>query len=86
MSLKQVLRTYIQDNLLRGKGVEIGDNDSLIEHGVLDSLALLNLITFIEDQTGIRVPDDEVLLENFETVTAIDQTIDRLRAAGMGRR
>lgn len=85
MSLREMLKKYIQENLTREKVADIGDMDSLIEHGVLDSLGLLNLMTFIEDQTGIRVPDEEVLLENFETITAIEQTIDRLRAAGLGK-
>jgi acyl carrier protein len=86
MSLREELKTYIHQNLIRDKDIgAIGDHDSLVEHGILDSLALFNLLTFIEDQTGIRVPDTEVLLENFDTVAAIEQTVDRLRSAGLGR-
>lgn len=84
MTLRDVLKKYIQENLVQQKGVQIADNDSLVEHGVLDSLALLNLMNFIEEKTGVRIPDDEVLLENFETVASIEQTVDRLRGSGRG--
>jgi len=84
MSVRELVRGYVQESLLRKSGIsELHDDDSLIEKGVLDSLALLNLLSFIEEKTGVRIPDDEVMLENFETVAAIERTVDRLRSAGL---
>jgi len=81
--MRAALKEFIQQELNQGKNLgDIGENDSLLEYGVLDSFALLNLLTFIEEQTGVRVPDAEVVVENFDSISAIERTVNRLRAAG----
>lgn len=81
MSLEDALKSFIEENLVRDKSSgPVAPNESLMERGVLDSLGLMNLIAFIEEKTGIRIPDDEVMLENFETINAIVTTVDRTRS------
>jgi acyl carrier protein len=80
MSLEQTLKGFIEENLVRDKSSgPVGFDESLMNRGVLDSLGLMNLIAFIEEKTGVRIADDEVMLENFETINAIVSTIDRAR-------
>ena len=43
----------------------------LFSSGALDSVAMLNLITFVEETTGIEIRADEVTLENFDTIERI---------------
>jgi acyl carrier protein len=45
----------------------------LFSSGALDSVAMLNLITFVEAQTGIEIRADEVTLENFDTAARISR-------------
>ena len=47
----------------------------LINTGVLDSLAVMQIILFIEERFSIKVADDEVLPENFRTVNRIDEFV-----------
>jgi len=49
----------------------VSDTDSLLEHGVIDSLTMMDLIGFLERTYGIQVTDDELIPENFETLSAI---------------
>jgi acyl carrier protein len=84
MTLEETLKAFIEENLVRDKR-PITLDEPLIERGALDSLGMLNLISFLEERAGVRVPDDEVLLENFASVNAIVETVDRLRA-GRGAR
>jgi len=80
MSLEQTLKVFIEENLVRDKSSgPVANDESLLARGVLDSLGLMNLIAFIEEKTGLRISDDEVMLENFETIDAIVATIDRVR-------
>jgi acyl carrier protein len=79
MTLEESLKAYIEENLVRDKK-PITLDESLLERGVLDSMGMLNLISFLEEKAGVRVPDDDVLLENFASVNAIVETVDRLRA------
>lgn len=80
MTLSQRLLKFVNETLIEdGASSPVGERDSLIQRGVLDSIGLLQIMTFIEQETGVRVPDDEVLPENFETVAQIDELVTRLR-------
>lgn len=80
MSLRENLMSYIQESLLHGSSAPLGPGTSLIETGILDSVALVNLLTYVEDRTGVRIPDVEVTPENFDTVESIEALVQRLRA------
>ncbi|SIQ49428.1 acyl carrier protein [Paracoccus thiocyanatus] len=47
-----------------------GDTE-LFSTGMLDSVAMVGLIAFVEDKAGVRVQPGDVTLENFDTVDAI---------------
>lgn len=59
----------------------IGRNDPLLGD-LLDSVAILSLVVFIEEQFGVRVEDDELVPENFETVRALSAFIAGKLAPG----
>ena len=46
-------------------------DDRLLENGIIDSLGLLDLVAFLERSFAIAVDDDDVSLDNFETVRSI---------------
>ena len=81
MALKQELVAFIRENLVpEALKEEIDERQHLIDQGVIDSMGLLQIMTFIEERTGVRIPDDEVTPENFQTVAAIDELVERLRS------
>ncbi|RDW13410.1 acyl carrier protein [Paracoccus thiocyanatus] len=47
-----------------------GDTE-LFSTGMLDSVAMVGLIAFVEDKAGVRVQPGDVTLDNFDTVDAI---------------
>lgn len=76
MSLQQDLIQFVADRF----STEIDEEAQLIDRGLIDSMGLLEIITFIEERTGSRIPDEEVTPENFQTVASIDEMVQRLRA------
>jgi acyl carrier protein len=53
-------------------------NDSLIfKEGFFDSMGFIRLITFIEDEFGIKISDEDLTEENFESINAITSYILR---------
>jgi D-alanine--poly(phosphoribitol) ligase subunit 2 len=56
---------------LSGMNGEATPDMPLFSSGALDSLAMLNLITLIEERAGFEIRADEVTLENFDTVNRI---------------
>ncbi len=75
--LSEIIRAHIQKELMYDRpGVELGDDYPLIGEGVIDSMGLFNMIGFLEAEFGIKVGDDEIVLENFETVTKIRSLVE----------
>lgn len=73
MTISQTLEKYItQEIMLASDRQRLDPQQSLIAGGILDSLALLRLIQFIEEQFGITVNDGDVVPDNFETLAAAE--------------
>jgi acyl carrier protein len=72
--VKASLRQFVMENLALGKvGGVIEDDASLIDNGVIDSLGIFQLVSFLEQSYGVRVRDEEIVLENFRSINAIDE-------------
>ena len=67
-----------------GKQVaSVGPDDSLLETGTLDSVGVMQLVAFLETTYGIKVEDDDLMPENFDTLAAISSFV-RGRQASAG--
>lgn len=51
--------------------------DNLLESGIIDSLGILDLVSFLEQEFGIMVGDDELIPENFESVDRLSSFVER---------
>lgn len=72
------IRHYITHNLLFGdEGLVYTDDDSFLERGIVDSLGVIELVSFIETQFGISVADHELTPENFDSVTKLSEYVAR---------
>jgi acyl carrier protein len=49
----------------------IGNDDQLLGNGLLDSLGVLDVVGFLERQFHITVADEELLPENFQSITSL---------------
>jgi acyl carrier protein len=61
------------------KGIRINVNTLLLEEKVIDSVGMLELILFVEENLGIEIPDDDITPDNFGTITKLALYIDRKR-------
>jgi acyl carrier protein len=68
--VKDRLRKFIQDEVLFGEGTVTDDQDLL--GGVLDSLALLQFVEFVESEFGLEVGDADMVPDNFRTLDAVE--------------
>jgi acyl carrier protein len=71
----------IQDVLYDKELRELGPDENLLEKGLLDSLAILKVVTFCEEEFGVTIPDQDVLPDHMESVRAIAALVERVRAA-----
>jgi acyl carrier protein len=78
---KAELASFIEQKLVGDdRRIAISEKTLLIEEGIIDSMGLLQIVLFLEERAGVRVPDDEVSPENFETIEAIEGLVARLQA------
>jgi acyl carrier protein len=80
--VEEKVRTFLISELgWAGERDRLTNDLSLIDAKVLDSLAIQQMVAFLEDEFGIEVRDEEVLPSNFETIGAIARLVDSKRAA-----
>lgn len=78
---KQKLRSYILENFLfSDNDADLGDDDSFIEKGVIDSTGILEVITFLEEEEGVQVSEDDMTPENFDSVNKIVTYLERIKS------
>ena len=76
-------RLYVRDTFLYMRpGFVLGDDDRLLERGIIDSMGVLELIAFLEAEFGIAVGDDDVTEENLGTLASIDRYVASRRGNG----
>jgi acyl carrier protein len=80
MDIKQSIRTYIVQELLLGAQADLADDASLLEAGALDSTAAMELVAFLETTFGFKVEDEEISVENLDTVARIAKLVERKTA------
>ena len=70
MSITEQIRGYIIETSL-SKVDDVKDNTMIFDTGLLDSMGLLFLIEFINEEFKIEVSDDELNPQNFESIESI---------------
>lgn len=68
--LTEQLRDFISETTFTDKE-KIKENTLFFKEGIFDSLGFLSLISFLDEKLGIEVADEELVIENFESINAI---------------
>jgi acyl carrier protein len=61
-------------------GRKVKDDEAVISSGLIDSLAVLKLISKMEQKLGIRIPPDDLQPDDFDTVEITLETLKRVAA------
>ncbi len=76
--IKNTIRQFIVENFLFGDtSVTFEDNESLMETGILDSTGILELVAFLEKEFHIRIPNEEILPENMDSLHSLEKFIQK---------
>jgi acyl carrier protein len=82
MEVERHLREYVTTELLYDRELaELGDDDSLLGPGLLDSVGVLRLVAWIEEEFGVQVPDEDVVPDNLETIGRLAALVRRRQGA-----
>ena len=53
----------------------VGNNESLLNNGLIDSLGILEVVAFLEKEFGFTVSDEDLLPENFGSVHSLSNFV-----------
>ncbi|PCK01489.1 MAG: hypothetical protein COA42_23045 [Alteromonadaceae bacterium] len=72
MTVQQALREYLVNQPLKGLTPEGFDDDyDLIDAGFMDSLAIINTITYLEKHYETPIEEGDIVPENFMSVNSL---------------
>ncbi|MEM7044297.1 MAG: acyl carrier protein [Pseudomonadota bacterium] len=77
--MKESIRRFISDQLL--SGTAIADDDDLLLSGLLDSMSVMRLVAHLEKAFGVKIPPQDVVIENFTSVDTITAYLEGKEAA-----
>ena len=65
------LLEFAKRDLLHGAADDLDADTPLLELGVLDSLSMVGLLAYVDEAFGVKIPEDDVLPDHFDTLRSI---------------
>jgi acyl carrier protein len=75
--IRTEVRDFIRKNFIYSDTKQLNDDESLLGSGVVDSTGVLELIAFLEGKFQVKFADNELVADNFDSVTKIVSFIQR---------
>lgn len=66
-----LLAAFLQQLSPAAKAIPLDENTPLLSSGILDSLSILHLMSFLGQELGIEIEDEDFTLDNFETIGSL---------------
>jgi len=76
--VEQTIREHIAQNILfSSNGYPYPDEASFLEEGIIDSMNVLELVMLVEEKFGIKVGDQDIVPDNFDSVAKLSNYVRR---------
>lgn len=73
----QNIRAFVIENYLFGEEGKLGNEDSFMDTGMIDSTGILELVRFLEATFSIKVVDEELIPDNLDSINKIVAYLQR---------
>jgi len=73
--IRAFLLKYIRKN-------DLHDDDDIFKSGLVDSLFAMQLVLFVENTFSIKIERADLQLDNFRTINALEQLVNRKITSG----
>ena len=70
-----ILHSYISKEILDGKDIGLEPSTPLLEWGIINSIEIARLVSYISNQFNIEIPGDKITIEYFKDLNAITNLI-----------
>ena len=79
-AIQEQVKKFIIDRFPTARRRELKNTEPLLENGIIDSLGVLDLVTFMEEQFAINVADEELVPDNFQTIERLTAFVHNKRS------
>ena len=73
MDFVNPVKDFIIENFLFGESDDLAEDTSFLDSGIIDSTGILELVAFLEENYRITVEDDELVPENFNSISDVSR-------------
>jgi acyl carrier protein len=73
--IRTTLYAFVLERFPAARSHGLTETDSLIAHGIIDSLGVLEIVSFIEEHFGIALADDELVADHFDSLPALAELV-----------
>ncbi len=75
--MKEAIKEYISKHFLGDRQeADLAMSDDILSSGMIDSMGVIQLIAFVEELTQKKIPPEDMVIENFVTINAIEDYIN----------
>lgn len=69
--IRSKLRGFLKKNFLLGNDSTLKDDDSFMGKGIVDSTGILEVVSFVEENFGFKIADEELMPENLDSINQL---------------
>jgi acyl carrier protein len=78
ISNKETIRKFIVKEIAKKEEhMHVSDQENIVETGLIDSLGIMQLVLYLEKEFLIKVKDEDIIPEHFESIDAISAYIGK---------
>lgn len=70
-NVKDRITAYVNNYFIKESGLVVKDDTSFLDEGIIDSTGVLELIAYIETTFEIRIEDEEIIPNNFDSINKL---------------
>ena len=78
-NIAETVKDFIASDLLLD-AVEIDNDTSLFQGRLIDSMNLVQLLSFLESTFSVKIPTHAVTVENLDSVDSIEKLVNKVRS------
>jgi acyl carrier protein len=76
MTIIDEIKNFLREKEYLNHNNSIGDSESLLENGIIDSVGIAELVAFLEKKYNIQIDEDDLMPENFDSFEAIKNYVN----------
>ncbi len=80
-NIEDKIKEYVKSTAAIAPDFKLQNDTLLFEEGLFDSMGFMALINFIQEELKVQPNDEDLVVENFESINAIVNFISKKQAA-----